>query len=209
MIGTKVLEERKSKFNGELKVVRSLGFGTYIQSNGLTQSGGIVETIWKQTLKKIRRKRQNIKDILILGLGGGTVAKLVKKYWPEAKITGVDIDPIMVEFGKKYLGLDKVSIEIKIVDVYDFMSKISKQKSFDLVIVDLYNGDKFPEKFGTENYIQLVRTILRSGGIAIFNRLYYGDKRREAVKFGGKLQKSFSHVDWYYPEANLMFLCSL
>ncbi len=209
MIGTKVLEERKSKFNGELKVVRSLGFGTYIQSNGLTQSGGIVETIWKQTLKKIRRKRQNIKDILILGLGGGTVAKLVKKYWPEAKITGVDIDPIMVEFGKKYLGLDKVDIEIKIVDVYDFMSNISKQKSFDLVIVDLYNGDKFPEKFGTENYIQLVRTVLKSGGIAIFNRLYYGDKRREAVKFGGKLQKSFSHVDWYYPEANLMFLCSL
>ena len=122
MLGTKVLEERKSKYNGQLRVVRSLGFGTYIQAEGLTQSGGVVETIWKSTLKKIHCSQFNVHRSLILGLGGGTVAKLIRKNWPEAKITGIDIDPVMVELGKKYLGLDQINLEIKIADALDFVT---------------------------------------------------------------------------------------
>ena len=205
MLGTKILEKRRSKFNGDLKVVRSFGLGTYIQANGLTQSGGIVEDIWKQTLKKIVNSKLQINNCLILGLGGGTVAKLIQKYWPGAKITGIDIDPIMVELGKKYLGLDGLGVDIKIADAFNSMLYTRR---YDFVVVDLYNGDKFPEKFTTKNYIQLMRTVLSSGGIAVFNRLYYGAKRPEAVKFGLKLQKVFNKVEYYYPEANLMFLCS-
>jgi len=202
MIGTKVLEERDSKYNGHLKVSRSLGFGTYIQAEGLTQSGGIVETIWKQTVKKIKGQKSNVKSCLILGLGGGTVAKLIKKNWPKTKIIGIDIDPVMIELGKKYLGLNKYGVDIQIADASNF-----HKRKFDLIVVDLYNGDRYPEKFETENYIQLVRRELTSPGIAIFNRLYYGDKRPQTVKFGNKLQKIFFKVEWFYPEANLMFLC--
>jgi len=203
MFGTKVLEERESKFNGHIKVSRSLGFGTYIQAEGLTQSGGIVETIWKQTIKKVKSRKLEVKNCLILGLGGGTVAKLVSKYWRGVKITGIDIDPMMVELGKKYLDLDKYNIDIKITDA----AKLPKVK-FDIIFVDLYNGEEFPEKFETENYMQLVRTVLSSGGVAVLNRTYYGDKRPKAVKFGNKLKKVFAKVEWFYPEANLMFICS-
>ena len=209
MIGTKKLEEKRSKFNGNLRVVKTLGMGTYIQSNGLTQSGGIVETIWKQTLRQLKGKRQEIKEVLILGLGGGTVAKLIQKKRPEAKITGVEIDPIMIELGKKYLGLDS-EIEIKIGDAKEYFSQISdsKFKFYDLIIVDLYNGDQFPKQFETDEFIECVKRNLAASGIAVFNRLYYGGKRPEAVKFGRKLEKFFPKVTWHYPEANLMFLCS-
>src|SRR5688572_6244371 len=114
MLGTKTLEVRKSKFNGEIKVVKTFGMGIYIQSNGLTQSGGIVETIWKSTIRKLKNKKPQVKTCLILGLGGGTVAKLIRKSWPNVKITGVDIDPMMVELGKKYLDLSEVKVDIKI-----------------------------------------------------------------------------------------------
>lgn len=214
MLGTKIFEEIKSKFNGDIKVVRSLGFGTYIQAEGLTQSGGIVETIWKQTLKRINNLKLDsitscaINNCLILGLGGGTVAKLIRKKWSDAKITGVDIDPVMIELGKKYLGLDKLNVEIKIDDALQYTKYKTPDIKYDLVIVDLYNGDKYPEKFETENYIHLVRSLLSRSGVAVFNRLYYGDKRPQAVKFGNKLKKIFSNVEWFYPEANLMFICS-
>lgn len=209
MIGTKVLEERKSKYNGELRVVKTFGMGTYIQSNGLTQSGGIVETIWKQTFRFLNHKSLIIDHVLILGLGGGTVAKLIKEKWPKAKITGVEIDPIMVELGKKYLGLDHTNIKIEIADAVDFLTHRSSLATgkYDLIIVDLYNGDKFPKQFETENYIRLTRSDLSRSGIAVFNRLYYGEKRPQAVKFGNKLGKIFSEVRWFYPEANLMLLC--
>jgi len=206
MFGTKILSVQKSKYNGKIVVSKSLGFGTHIQSDGLTQSGGIVETIWKSTLRKIHNSKFVINNSLILGLGGGTAAKLIRKNWPDVKITGVDIDPIMVELGKKHLGLDEFGVEIKIGDALKELETI--EKKFDLVIVDLYNGDKYPEKFETENYIDLVRSHLSRGGVAVFNRLYFGDKRPQAVKFGKRLKKIFSEVDWFYPEANLMFVCS-
>ncbi len=197
MLGTRILEERKSEINNYVKVVRSLGYGTYIQVNSLTQSGGVVESIWKETLRKIRKEKIN--KVLILGLGGGTVAKLVKKYWPESKITGVEIDPIMIELGKKYLGLKNV--EIIIQDAYEFIKK-NKEK-YDLVIVDLYIGDEFPKKFEKESFLKL----LTKNKLVIFNRLYYRDKRKESVKFGNKLENIFSKIEWFYPQANLMLLC--
>lgn len=194
--GTKILEERKSRYNGNVKVVRSLGYGTYIQVNNLTQSGGIVEAFWKETLRKIRKEKLN--NVLVLGLGGGIVAKLIGKYWPNAEITGVEIDPVMVELGKRYLGLGKVQVRVHIQDAYDFDSK-----GYDLVIVDIYSGDIFPRKFENEEFLK----SLTRNKLVIFNRLYYGEKRKEAIKFGEKLERIFGKVDYFYPEANVMFVC--
>ncbi len=198
--GVKILEERSSKFNKNIKVVKSLGFGTYIQVDNLTQSGGVVYEVWRSTLRKVKSQKLKVTSCLILGLGGGSAAKLVKKYWPEAKITGVDIDPVMVELGKKYLGMPEVNI------VLGDAGKIPNQK-FDLILIDTYLGDSYPEKFEKEGFIRLVKKHLNKSGVAVFNRLYFREKRAGAVKFGGKLEKIFPKVEYFYPEANLMFIC--
>jgi spermidine synthase len=202
MLGTNILEEVGSKYNGTLRVVRSFGLGTYIQSDGLTQSGGIVETFWKQTLKRIKNSKFKIKNCLVLGLGGGTVVKIIRKLWPEAKITGIDIDPLMVELGKKYLGLDETNLEIKIQDA----AKPIPGK-FYLVVVDLYQGDNFPKKFESSEFSRLVHGYVSKKGIVIFNRLYYKEKKKMAEEFGEKLKDVFKNVQYYYPEANIMFFC--
>jgi len=191
MLGTKILETRSSKYNGDVKVLKTWGMGTYIQCNGLTQSGGIVEQIWKSTLKKI--KSNDFNKILILGLGGGTLAKLLRKKYPSAKITGVEIDPIMIELGKKYLRLDDFNVDIKIQDADSF-----KLKGYDLVIIDTYLGDK---------YVDLFNKDLLESKVVVFNRLFYGNKKKEALKFGKKLERLFKKVDVYYPTANLMYIC--
>lgn len=196
MFGTKILEERSSKFNKNIRVVRSLGLGTYIQVNGLTQSGGVVEQIWKSTLKKVSEK--DINNILILGLGGGTLAKLLRKKYPNAKITGVEIDKVMIELGKKYLDLDKHNVDVKIEDAKTFQFK-----KHDLVIVDMYSGDNFPKEFESVLFLKKLSIF----PIVIINRLYFGDKRPDTVRFGKKLEKIFKNVTWHYPVANLMFIC--
>ncbi|MBI2103535.1 fused MFS/spermidine synthase [Candidatus Woesebacteria bacterium] len=208
--GQKILEEVDSPINGHLVVKRDLAWGTYIQANGVTQSGGVAELVWRSTLRKVKGKRQEVKDCLILGLGGGSIAKIVRKNWPSAKITGVEIDPIMVELGNRHLALGNRKVEIVISDAYKFCKSSAQSlvpSAFDLICVDLYCGDKYPKKFESLDYIQLVRTVLANAGMAVFNRLYYGEKRKEAVKFGNKLEKVFSNVEWFYPEANLMFIC--
>lgn len=206
MFGTKILEEKESKFNGHLRVVKTWGMGTYIQAEGLTQSGGIVESIWRSTLRKIQDSRFKIRSALVLGLGGGTVAKLLRKNYPNAKITGIDIDPLIVDLGNKYLDLQKYKVKTIISDASN-IPNLPNQK-YDLIVVDLYNGDKFPKKFATENYIHLVRLHLSSRGIAVFNRLYYKEKKKEAEEFGKKLKKVFKKVESFRPVSNIMYICT-
>lgn len=203
MLGVKILEEVTSPINGKITVLKSIGFGTYIQAEGLTQSGGVVHDVWKTTLRKL--KKEEVKKCLILGLGGGSAATLVKRFWPKASITGVDIDQIMVNMGKKYLGLNEVDIKLKIIDAQDFLD--DSPDKYDLILTDTYQGYDYPEKFETREYLQLVKSRLSIKGIAVFNRLYFDDKRPLAVKFGKKLEKVFAKVDVFYPEANIMFVC--
>ena len=208
MAGIEVVEKVNSPINGEVSVIRSFAFGTYLQVANLTQSGGIIYDIWNKTLRKVVDSKKRVVRVLILGLGGGSLVKVVKKYWPDAKITGVDVDPIMVELGKKYLKLDDKDVKVEISDAYEILKTYNRQHTtYDLVLIDLYVGDEFPKKFASEKFAKLVRKSLTSGGMVVFNRLYYGEKRKESMKFSEVLEGVFTKVDILFPEANVMFVC--
>ncbi len=207
--GTKVLAEVTSPINGEIKVVKTLVFGTYIQVEGLTQSGGVMYSVWNTVLKKAKKEVDMLRNALILGLGGGDAARLIKKYWPEAKITGIEIDPEMVKLGQKYLGLDESKVTIKIQDAKDFVkSQVKAKKKYDLILIDVYVGYEVPEKFTEKEFIKQILKLTDKDGLVIFNRLYLGDKRKLAEIFHRELIKVFKKVRPIYPEANVMYLCS-
>ena len=209
LTGQKVLEETQSKYNGEIKVINDLTWGKIIKAGELTQSGGIVAKIWQQALKKVLKEKPIVKKCLILGLGGGSAAKLTRQYWVTSQIVGVDIDERIVNLGKKYLGLGKVDMHIEIMDAEAFVIKNLKLKitNYDLIIVDLYNGDKFPEKFEKEEFAKNIKKLLNKKGIAVFNRLYGTDHRPDSMRFGRRLEKIFKKVDYIFPQANLVFVC--
>ena len=220
LTGTRVLEVAESPINGKIEVIQSLVFGKHIRVEVLTQSGGVIIDVWKKTLKKVKSQKSKVKRCLILGLGGGSAAKLVKKIWPEAIITAVELDPKMVELGRKYLRLNEIELNVEIADAFEFC-KIQAQRGqkFDLILTDVYVGYEVPKKLESENYIQLVGRLLSESrdsssrglardGIAVFNRLYSKERRPQANEFGKKLGKIFSKVTAVYPEANIMFLCS-
>lgn len=213
------IDKQTSDFNGELTVIKDIFYGTYIKGGGLPQSGGLAEIIWRNTLNKVKGERQEIKDCLILGLGGGGIAKLVRNNWGEdVKITGVDIDPVIVDLGKKYLKLEEQDVLIKIQDVNDYIKAPRNKKqdtNYDLICIDTYQGDQFPKEFETEKFAKKIKSLLKedlphgkAGGIAIFNRLYGPEDRKLANNHAKVLEKVFEKVDRNYPEANIMFICS-
>jgi spermidine synthase len=206
--GRIVLKRANSEVNGELVVLRDFAFGTYIHGGGLPQSGGLAEWIWKDSLKEIKKEKENIDKCLIIGLGGGSIAKLVRKNWPDAKITGVDIDPVIVELGKRYMGLAKSNVDVHIEDAEDFIKKQTETRnSYDLVCFDTYVKASFPKKFESVQLIKQVKSLLSVNGLAVFNRLYGPDDRASAISFEKKLQEVFGKVERLYPEANVMFVC--
>lgn len=193
MFGNRILEIKRSKYNGEIVVKNTLGLGTYLQVDGITQSGKIIESIWKPILKKI-----NAKNVLILGLGGGTVAKLLRKYFPNSKISGIEIDPAMISLGKKYLNLGKYKVDIKIKDA----NKFETDKKFDLILVDLYQGKNFPQNFETKKFMEKLRSFLAKNGKIAINRL-----GKENHEFEKTLKDSFSTVEVINPLINTVYIC--
>jgi spermidine synthase len=206
LFSPKVLEETSSPINGKITVLKSFGFGTYIQVGDLTQSGGIVYDVWRASLGKAHKIKHSVEKALILGLGGGTNAQIIKEFWPPAQVTGVDIDPVMVRMGKKYLGLKDVQTVIQDASVFT-EGEVKNGNKYDLVLVDTYLGDTFPEKLESDVFLVKVKKLLEPDGVVVFNRLYYDEKRPQAMRFGTKLEKYFSKVDYVFPEANLMLLC--
>lgn len=200
-----IVEEIDSPINGRIQVVKDLQ-GARIIAGGVSQSGWLVKSVWKKALKKILNSKLQITNVLILGLGGGSAAELVSEYWPEAKITGVDIDSKIVILGKKYLQLGNIpNLDIKITDA-DVWVK-SKNGKFDLVLIDLFNGAKIPAKFYTDRFIKSVKKMLSLGGVAAFNHLYTFSEKEMALKLQRKLRENFITITSVLPEANIICLC--
>lgn len=205
--GAKIIEEVKSDFNGKISVVKSLSSGISFQVEGLTQSGSVVSDVWNTVLKKIKSEKEKVNKCLILGLGGGSAAKLVRKYWPNSKITGIDIDPVIVNLGSKYLNLDEANIDVEIVDARKYLTRLIREgRTFDLVLIDMYVGHEIPKEFTENIFVLDIKKIVSETGLAVFNRLYFGENRKDAQKFAKKLEKTFSEVTYIYPEANVMFI---
>ena len=167
------IEVRVSRFNGKVEVWR-YGNQISLRVDGLTQSGGLMEEIWEKAMKVVYSHQLSVNRILIFGLGGGTATKVAKKYWPQAQITGVDIDPVMVELGKKYLGLKGAKIIIS--DAVKFVEETEEQ--FDGILVDVYQGRKIPKAVQTQGFINKLKKL---GKWIIFNRLKTDKAFREQL----------------------------
>lgn len=80
-----------------------------------------------------RRKR-----FLILGLGGGSTARLIRALAPKAKIVGVEIDAGVIKAARQEFGLDELGIEVIEADGRDFLNE--DRHRYDLVIDDIFIG---------------------------------------------------------------------
>lgn len=204
LLGRKVLYKGKSRFNGELLLVEDF-FGKRLLADNLTQSGSYIRGLWDSAISKIDRAPL---QILILGLGAGSCLEPIRNKWPEAKITGVEIDPEMIKIGKKYFGLSENNPKIIIKNAFDYLYQ-SKEK-FDLVLVDLFLGDQLPKQTNSERFALNIRGKLNNQGLVIFNRLYFGEHKNSAQKYKEFLENFFTISSLFYPlflPSNMIIFC--
>lgn len=176
-----------------------------IRVGNLQQSGQMVELLW-QALREIKILiYEDIKDILILGLGGGSVVNIISKCFPKAEITGVEIDAEMIKIGKRYFDLGKYkNLKIKNADAFDFVKK-TKEK-YDLVLVDLYLGCEIPEQASEDKFLLNLKKLLSKKGVVIINRLRNKNNKKELADFRKKMNKYFPSVEEVRPLINTLFI---
>lgn len=201
-LGPKLIEKYSSKYSGDLLVMQGFGGHKYIATGALTQSGGIIKELWDPILKKIAEKN---KTWLILGLAAGTLATEISHRFSPLKIVGVEIDPTMVEIGKKYFALDSVTnLEIVISDANKYVNSLRTE--FDYIFVDMYLSDLLPDFVYTNKFIS---QLAKNGKKVIFNHLFYDSQKKSgAEKLIEVLEKNFTHIQPVRNLTNLLLICS-
>jgi spermidine synthase len=185
-----VVKTFKSNFNTKIQIVTFSG-QLRLDMGNLTQSGQVIEKIWGRAFKKLLPLAFKPTSVLILGFGAGSVAKVISKKWSKAKITGIEIDPVVIKIAKEYFGADKIA-NLKIInqDAESYIKKVSKIKQeFDLVLVDCYQGYKIPKIFED---ITFLRSLKKKGKVVLVNRLFWEEHVPKTLKFLSSLNQAFS-----------------
>lgn len=198
-----IVDEFDSKFSGKLLIKQIYPWKKEycISTDRVTQSGSIVKELWEPVIKKYGKKNKNW---LLLGVAGGTVLQLISKHKSPSSLTGVEIDPVMIEVGKKYFGLNTISkLTLVTQDAQKFVTGTSD--SYDYVLVDMYYRDQLPSFVYDAKFVDALRKI---GKTVIFNHLYYLPEHYESVKqFVDQLSTKFTNVRLQRQNLNIFIIC--
>jgi spermidine synthase len=111
---------------------------------------------------------KDVKSMLMLGLGAGTVPKqLTKAYGSQVQIDGVEIDPEIIALGKQYFDMNEPNLNAIAED--GRYSLITSNKKYDIIGVDAYKQPYIPFHMTTKEFFQQVRDHLTPTGVAVIN----------------------------------------
>ena len=121
---------------------------------------------WKNMIPEGLEGKDEL-EVLLLGVGAGTIARLLLEKYPQAKITGVDNNSLVMDAAVREFELEKIKMEIVFEDGFDYIEK--NRKKFDLIIVDMWNGYWFPFKVLTKEFVDNCMKCLNLGGQVYIN----------------------------------------
>jgi len=113
-----------------------------------------------------------ITNVLMIGLGGGSVQQSFAHYYPGVKLETVEIDPAVVRVARNYFNFKES--EFQKVQVEDGRVYLRRNRArHDLIIVDAYvqgrYGSSIPQHLATREFFELVRDRLTTNGVVAYN----------------------------------------
>ncbi|OIQ16952.1 MAG: spermidine synthase [Flavobacterium sp. MedPE-SWcel] len=165
------IHQKKSKISKNLEVTWNNG-ELVLDSKNTNYSYGSLQRVLRKGLNYIGYNRvKNFNNILVLGVAGGSVIKtLADEIHFEGKITGVEIDPQIINIANEYFELKSIkNLNIVIDDAFEFVLK-TKEK-YDLIIIDIFQDTVMPNFLFEEFFINRVNHLLNVNGFILFNTM--------------------------------------
>ncbi|MCZ6890221.1 MAG: fused MFS/spermidine synthase [Gammaproteobacteria bacterium] len=129
--------------------------------------------------------------ILVVGLGGGTLPTALRELLPEADIDIVEIDPAVIRVAEVFFNFTATeSMRVFTQDARVFTKRAAQRgDTYDLILLDAYNGDYIPEHLMTKEYLEETKSLLTPGGVVAANtfaksRLYAHESETYLQVFG-------------------------
>jgi len=107
-------------------------------------------------------------DVLVVGLGGGSAPKRFWRDFPDVDLTAVELDSAVVDVAYRWFALPRDDrLEVVVEDGRQFLQR--RDERWDVIVLDAYYADSLPFHLTTQEFLTLVRSRLKPGGIVVAN----------------------------------------
>ena len=137
-----------------------------------------------------------IKRILVLGVGGGTVIRLLNYFIQPDSIVGVELNPVHIQVAKRYFGVNQSEAELVCADAVDWVSDY-QGPPFDMIIDDLFfeeEGEPKRAVTATSNWKRQLLSHLSKRGVLVMNFVSTEEMGRSGCFTSRATQKRFQSV---------------
>ena len=109
------------------------------------------------------------RDIALVGLGGGSLAKHIHHHLAGSRLTALEINPEVVAAARAYFMLppDDGRLTVLTADGAAFVQ--DHPESQDVLLVDGFDAKRIVEDLACPEFYRACRAMLRPGGVAVFN----------------------------------------
>lgn len=111
-------------------------------------------------------------SVLVLGNGTGTFARQCRRYFPDCRVEGVEIDARITALADTYFDMP-AEIAVTEYDGRAFLAAIDTK--YDVILVDAYQDITIPFQMSSVEFFTLVREHLTDGGVMVVNMNMHAD----------------------------------
>ena len=110
---------------------------------------------------------EEIQSLCVVGLAAGTAAKQYTAIYGPISIDGVEIDPRVVEVGRRFFAMNEPNLRVILRDGRHFLAHGADR--YDVIIVDAYRQPYIPFHLTTKEFFTLALEHLNPGGAVMVN----------------------------------------
>ncbi len=115
------------------------------------------------------------REVLMMGLGGGSLAKFIYHHLPQARTVAVEINPRVVAIARQFFQVppDDERLQVVVGDGAEYLGK--EKLRADVILVDGYDADSQVEAMSTPAFYRDCARVLGDVGTLVVN-LWGGDR---------------------------------
>jgi len=180
---------------GQNQNTRSLYFGNDAKQScmDIFQPDRLVLSYTRAMMASLLFKPQPQK-ILMIGLGGGSIAKFLLQQYPDCSIDIIEIRSDVVKIAHGYFNLPEGDerMQVFVDDASRFLrNQDGRHQQYDLILIDAFNHDGVSESIKTYEFFEHCFERLDDRGIAAIN--LWNSKNGHVFEINQTIQHIFSH----------------